>query len=249
MARLCHAPSALISGSAIDAFAEQVRVPVVPGVLLDHVLEDPPQRYRLCRPWREARRTHREAQAPFRRARRCWFAIDPVTAGANGRRAVPRLRSGRVYLLAHDPGMLADLPDPAEPVVLEQLDGRAEQEPPNGFATSGHLGDRLDETATRCGDLLEGAAEGSPRDAPPAMFFVNVEAGDPPVRQRWRVLFVFAPVLDGRKFFWAAVLAPSLSDPVVVEDQRRVRPALANLGLLGAAISRVTGAVHLKAFR
>ena len=45
---------------------------------------------------------------------------------ANGRRTVPRLRSGRVYLLAHDPGMLADLPDPAEPVVLEQLDGRAE---------------------------------------------------------------------------------------------------------------------------
>src|SRR5215471_9594008 len=168
---------------------------------------------------------------------------------ANGRRTVPRLRLGRVYLLAHDPGMLADLPDPAEPVVLEQLDGRAEQEPPNGFATSGHLGDRLDETATRCGDLLERAAEGSPRDALPAMLFVNVEAGDPPVRQRWRVLFVFAPVLDGRKFFGAAVLAPSLSDPVVVEDQRRVRPALANLGLLGGAIPRVTGAVHLKAFR
>src|SRR5215510_4367534 len=37
---------------------------------------------------------------------------------ANGRRTVPRLRLGRVYLLAHDPGMLADLPDPAEPVVL-----------------------------------------------------------------------------------------------------------------------------------
>src|SRR5215472_4336527 len=65
MARLCHAPSALISGTAIDAFAEQVRVPVVPGLLLDHVLEDPPQRYRLCRPWREARRTQRKAQAPF----------------------------------------------------------------------------------------------------------------------------------------------------------------------------------------
>src|SRR5215831_18652282 len=167
----------------------------------------------------------------------------------NGRRTAPRLRSGRVYLLAHDPGMLADLPDPAEPVVLEQLDGRAEQEPSNGFATSGHLGDRLDETATCCGDLLEGAAEGSPRDALPAMLFVNVEAGDPPVRQRWRVLFVFAPVLDGRKFFGAAVLAPSLSDPVVVEDQGRVRPALANLGLLGGAIPRVTGAVHLRAFR
>jgi hypothetical protein len=69
-------------------------------------------------------------------------------------------------------------------------DGRAEQEPPNGFATSGRLRDRLDKTATRCGDLLERAAEGRPRDALPAMLFVNVEAGDPPVRQRWRVLFV-----------------------------------------------------------
>jgi hypothetical protein len=37
------------------------------------------------------------------------------------------------------------------------------------------------------------------------------------------------------------------TDPVV-EDQRRVRPALANLGLLGGAIPRVTSAVHLKAF-
>ena len=51
---------------------------------------------------------------------------------------------------------------------------------------------------------------------------VDVEAGDPPVRN-WRgVLVVFALVLDVRKFFWAAVLAPSLSGAVLIKNERSV---------------------------
>src|SRR5262249_60836408 len=64
-----------------------------------------------------------------------------------------------------------------------------------------------------------------------------------------RVLSGLAPVADGLKSCGAAVQAPSLRDAVVGEDQRRVRQALANLGLLGGGIPRVTGAVHLKSFR
>jgi hypothetical protein len=63
------------------------------------------------------------------------------------------------------------------------------------------------------------------------MLLVDVEAGDPPVRSGWRVLLVFAPVLDSRKFLGAAVLAPALSEVTVIEDQLCVRPALADPGL------------------
>ena len=40
-------PGGLVSRDSVYALPEQVRVPVVPGVFLDHVLEDPPQRDRL----------------------------------------------------------------------------------------------------------------------------------------------------------------------------------------------------------
>jgi len=40
----------LVSGDAVDALSEQVSVPVVPGVFLDHVLENPPQRDGLFGP-------------------------------------------------------------------------------------------------------------------------------------------------------------------------------------------------------
>ena len=48
----------------------------------------------------------------------------------------------------HDPRVLPDLPNAGEPVTLEKLDSRAEQEPILSLATSGDFGDRFDETAT-----------------------------------------------------------------------------------------------------
>src|SRR5215469_163170 len=99
-----------------------------------------------------------------------------------GHETPPRLRSGRVDLPAHDPRVLADLADPAEPMVLEQLDGRSEQEPAVCLAAGCHLGDCFDETATSGRDLLECAAKRRPGDALPTMLRVDPEAGDPPVR-------------------------------------------------------------------
>lgn len=87
-------------------------------------------------------------------------------------------------------------------MLLEEFDGRAEQEPARRLAAGGHLGDGLDEAAADMGDLVERAFQRRPCDALAAMLLVDVEAGDPPVRPRWRVLVVLALVLDAR----AAVL-------------------------------------------
>jgi hypothetical protein len=107
-------------------------------------------------------------------------------------------RSHRVDLPAHDPRVLAYLPDSGEPVLLEELDGRTEEETTLSLAARGHLGDSLDAAAAGRGDLAECAFQRRPRDALAAMLLVDVEAGDPPVRPRRRVLVVFAPVLDVR---------------------------------------------------
>ena len=98
--------------------------------------------------------------------------------------------------------MLANLPTAGESMLLEEFDGRAEQEPARRLAAGGHLGDGLDEAAADMGDLVERAFQRRPCDALAAMLLVDVEAGDPPVRPRWRVLVVLALVLDAR----AAVL-------------------------------------------
>jgi hypothetical protein len=66
--------------------------------------------------------------------------------------------------------VLADLPAAAEPVPLEELDGRAEQETARRVAAGRHLGDGLDEAAADPRDLVEGALEGLPGDALAAMF-------------------------------------------------------------------------------
>src|SRR5215475_5698138 len=145
-------------------------------------------------------------------------------------------RSRRVHLLAHDPCVLAYLPASGEPVLLEELDGRTEQETTMSLAARGHLGDSLNAATAGLGDLVEGAFQRRPGDALAAMLLVYVEAGDPPVRPRRRVFVVFAPVLDIRQFRGAAVLAPPLCDAVVVEDQRRMRAAVPDPGLLGRAI-------------
>ena len=134
---------------------------------------------------------------------------------------------------AHDPCVLADLATAGEPVLLEELDRGAEQEPARRLATGGHLGDGLDEPAAEPGDLVERALQAGPGDALTAMPLVDVEAGDPPIRSRWRVLVVFAPVLDARELLRAAVLAPALGGAVLVDDQRGMSAAGADPILLG----------------
>ena len=51
--------------------------------------------------------------------------------------------------------MLTDAATPDEPVLLEELDRRAEEEAALCLATGGHLGDGLDEAAAETGDLIE----------------------------------------------------------------------------------------------
>src|SRR5262245_20768029 len=131
-----------------------------------------------------------------------------------------RERSHRVDLPAHDPGVLAYLPATGEPVLLEELDGRTEQETTLSLAARGYLGDSFDAAAAGLGDLPECDFQCSPGDALAAMSLVDVEACDPPVRPDVRVFVVLAPVFDIREFLGAAVLAPPLRGAIVVEDQR-----------------------------
>jgi hypothetical protein len=118
--------------------------------------------------------------------------------------------------------VLADLTAAGESVLLEEFDGRAEQETARRLAAGGRLGDGLDEAAAGMGDLVERAFQRRPCDALAAMFLIDVEAGDPPVGTGRRILLVLALVLDGREFRRAAVLAPPLCGAVLVEDERGV---------------------------
>ena len=63
--------------------------------------------------------------------------------------------------------MLADLSAPGESVLLEQLDGGAEEKPRLRLASNGDLRDRLDKAAACSGDLPEGAFERCVGDARP----------------------------------------------------------------------------------
>jgi amino acid efflux transporter len=144
---------------------------------------------------------------------------------------------GRVDISAHDPRVLAYLPSPREPVLLEQLDCCAEQEPALGFAAGGGLGDRFDQAAARCGDLGECAVEPGSCDPLAAMPLVGEYAGDPPARRRRRVLAVFNAVPE-RQLVRAAVLAPALRESLLVENERSVRLARQHeLLLQGARIA------------
>src|SRR4051812_40043708 len=97
-------------------------------------------------------------------------------------------RTDRVDVLADDPGVFADLAYAGEAVLVEQFDGRGEQETARGVTALGHLGDRLYEPATELGDLVERALQRGPRRTLTAVLLVDVEAGDPPVRAGWGVL-------------------------------------------------------------
>jgi hypothetical protein len=69
--------------------------------------------------------------------------------------------------------VLAHLPSLREPVLLEQLDRCAEQEPALSFAAGGGLGDRFDEAAASGGDLRERALEPGSCDPLAAMPLVT----------------------------------------------------------------------------
>jgi hypothetical protein len=133
--------------------------------------------------------------------------------------------------------VLAHLPDPAESVVLEELNGRAEQEAARSLAPGGHLRDGLNQATTSPGDLAEGPGQRFPGDALAAMPFVYPEAGDPPVRTRRSVFVILPPVLDAGEFRRAAVLTPSLRGTAVVQDQRGVRAAFPDPRLFRRAIA------------
>jgi len=148
---------------------------------------------------------------------------------------VPRCSNG-LDRPAHDPGVLANAATPGEAVLLEELDGRAEEEAALCLATGGHLGDGLDETAAETGDLVERPLQARPGDASTAMPLVDEDAGDPPIRPWWSVLVVLALVLDARELFGATVLAPALGGAVLVDDKRGMSAPRAHAILLGVAI-------------
>src|ERR1700733_11390287 len=98
--------------------------------------------------------------------------------------------------------------------------------------------------AAGLGDLVERTFQRGPRDALAAVFLVDKETGDPPVRRRRRVLLVLAPVLDARQFLGTAVLAPALRGPVGVDDERGVSAVRADPVLFpGPVPRRVAGIV------
>jgi hypothetical protein len=103
-----------------------------------------------------------------------------------------------------------------------KFDGRDVQETALRRVAGGRLGGGLDEAAAGMGDLVERAFHRRRCDVLAAMFLIDVEAGDAPVRMWWHVLVVLALVLDAREFLGAAVLAPALCGAVLVEDGRAV---------------------------
>src|SRR5262249_40738701 len=83
------------------------------------------------------------------------------------------------------------------------------------------LGDRFDQAAAGGGDLLERALEPGSCDPLAAMPLVDEYAGDPPARRRRWVLAVLTAVPE-LELVRAAVLAPALCEPLLIENQRRL---------------------------
>ena len=135
---------------------------------------------------------------------------------------MPRLCG--IDVSAYDPRVLAHLPYSGEPVLFEKLNRRAEQETALGFTADGRFGYRLDQAAALGGDLRERALEPGSGDPLAAVPLVDEYAGDPPAGRRRRILAVLTVVLEPKPV-GAAVLAPALRDPLLIEDQRRVRLA------------------------
>ena len=123
-----------------------------------------------------------------------------VAGCAGRRRCARRVRSESlrgVDISAHDPRVLAHLPSLREPVLLEQLDCCAEQEPALSFAAGGGLGDRFDQAAAIGCDLRERALEPGSCDPLAAMPLVGEYAGDPPARgRRWVLAVLTGPCLS-----------------------------------------------------
>src|SRR5215469_3756341 len=118
--------------------------------------------------------------------------------------------------------MLAHLPYPRKPVLLQELDRCGEEEPALRYAVGGGLRDRFDQTATSRRDLAESALKPGSCYALAAMPLVDEDAGDPPAgRRRW--LLAVLTAVPEIKLVPAAVLAPALREPVIVEHQRRMR--------------------------
>lgn len=136
--------------------------------------------------------------------------------------------------------MLPELPAPLEAEVLEELDGRAEEEAALRLATVGDLRDRFDETAAGGRNLLERAFDREPRDPLPAVSLVDEDASDAPVGSRWGVAVtrpvVGAPVLDAGQLVGVAPLRPAVRQALVVDDEGRVGVAGADALFLGLPV-------------
>ena len=117
-------------------------------------------------PTARRRRAHedlRRRTKPERRARpQSPLARHPIRRRAN------RTDFGDVTV--DDPGVLADLSDSSEVVVLEQFDGRAVEEAALCLTSHGDLGDCFDQPTATPRDLFDGAAEGDAGDAESSVF-------------------------------------------------------------------------------
>src|SRR5262245_65248301 len=102
------------------------------------------------------------------------------------------LCSRRIDLPLYDPRVLSYLPAPGESELLEKVHGSAEQETALSVAARGDLRDSLDAASPGVGNLVERTFQGCPGNALASMLRVNVQARNPPVRPRPRLLAVSA---------------------------------------------------------
>jgi hypothetical protein len=152
--------------------------------------------------------------APSSRSARCYGTGGPLTACRC---------SGLLDRFAYDPGVLADLPDAGEAVLLDKFGCCAEQEAALRPAAGGHLGTRLTSPPPRWA-IWSSTPSGGARDALTAVLLVDEEAGDPPVWRCRSGLVVLSPVrLMPGSSPGLAVLAPALRGVVLVDDKRGMR--------------------------
>ncbi len=127
---------------------------------------------------------------------------------------------------AYQVGVFAELAPASEAVLLEKLDGGAEEKPAMRPTAGSDLRDRLDTAAAKLGDLRKRALKRGTGDALAAMARVDIEALNPPIREWLRFPFVGAAVLDTRKLVGVTVLAPPLGTTILIEDKGGVSATL-----------------------
>ena len=127
---------------------------------------------------------------PSRSTSASWMLVFLMPAEVRRSRQAPPGVAGRcrlcgLDLATHNPRVLADLASPHEPVLLEQLGGRGEEEPARASrpAVASEIASTI--LAARVRDLRERALEPGSRDPPAAMALVDEDASDPPTRT-WR---------------------------------------------------------------